>query len=158
AVLAEVHARLRTCVARVLVAAGAVAAERLGAVRLACGGAGSLGAVAGQGTSVGGPQGKNRSRDHGGDHRRGDGTRAQTVPAGCVVLRVHRETPAVEAGDAATGGCGMRHRALQNLAGHLENGEFGGSDAGAGPAAGNRALRGTAAPGAVVDVPDELAA
>lgn len=52
----------------------------------------------------------------------------------------------------------MRRRRTQGGAGRCEHGQRGGRDAGAGPAAGDGALGGAAADGAVVDVPDELAA
>ncbi len=47
---------------------------------------------------------------------------------------------------------------MQGRAGCLQDGQFGGRHAGAGPAAGDRALGGAAAVRAVVDVPDQLAA
>lgn len=52
----------------------------------------------------------------------------------------------------------MRHRHVEGGARGFEYGERGGRDAGAGPGAGDRALGGTAAARAVVDVPDQFAA
>lgn len=73
-------------------------------------------------------------------------------------LGVHRETAPVEARSGTPRAWGTRHRPGEGRARGFEYGERGGRDARAGPGAGDRALGGTAAARAVVDVPDQFAA
>ena len=145
-------------VARVLVA-GCLAFQAVGALCLAGAERAAVLALHGEGcAAVGRPQGEHGRRDDGGDDGGGDGTRAQPVPAGGAVLGVHGEAAPVEARAGDPRPRDVRHRHVERGAGGLQDGECGGRDAGAGPAAGDRALRGAAAAGAVVDVPDQFAA
>ncbi|WP_415923582.1 hypothetical protein [Streptomyces sp. FL06-04B] len=109
---------------------------------------------------VRGPEG-----DHGGgDHRRDDRGRhdpgAQAVAAGRLVLGVERISAPVEARARGPGTVGLGHRDVHGGAGGLHEGQGGDrSQDGSGPGARRvGAFGGAAAAGAVVDMPDELAA
>ncbi|GFM97836.1 hypothetical protein Sfulv_26470 [Streptomyces fulvorobeus] len=109
---------------------------------------------------VGGPQGDHGGGDDGRDDGGGEDPGAQPVAAGRVVLGVQRKARPVEARAARPGPPGVDHGDLDGGQRRLHDRQrCGGADVRAGPGSpGTGPLGGAAAAGAVVDVPDELAA
>lgn len=133
--LGEAGAGAGAGVPRVLVAADRPGVEAVGVVRLAGAGRAALGPLPRRGAPVGRPQGEHGCGDDGGDDGRGDGTRAEPLPAGGPVLGVHREAAPVV---ARCGGPRARGRWVMAMRSSARGADRTGSSAGVTPAPGQR--------------------